>query len=151
MGIESNTLANIGYSIKSTLVRDHEFNSDRMADWNCQLTGPNGKTITIEYHTGKGHREVKGHIRRKTLPFKCSLAEWNNSRATSPCLADLIHCLLLDSSASDQSFAEWCSDCGYDTDSRKALDTYLACQKAGSDLRSIGADFTQLQNILEDY
>lgn len=147
MGTESNTLANIGYSLKSKLIRDHEWDSNRMADWDCQLTGPNGKTITVDYHTGKGHRKIG----QCAMPYRPTRDQWRMSKPTAPCLADLIHCLLLDSSASDQSFEYWCSDCGYDTDSRKALDAYLACQKAGSDLRLIGADFAQLQNILKDY
>lgn len=143
-------LSDLGYSIKSTLVHDHEFDSDRMADWNCELTGPNGKTVSVEYHTGKVHRKFKG-MHGKALPFKPSEFEWSISRATTPDLADLLYCLLLDSSASDQSFDDWCGDLGYDTDSRKALETYLACQNAGSKLRSIGADTACLQTLFENY
>lgn len=147
MSTESKKLESLGYGLKSSLVRDHEFNSDHMADWNCELTGPNGKTVSVEYHTGKGHRTLRG----KKLGFRPCLADWKNSKPTNPDLAELVHCLLLDSSASDQSFSDWCGNYGYDTDSRKALDTYLACQKAGHDLRSIGANISELQTILEDY
>ena len=149
MSTESKKLESLGYKLQSTLVRDHEWGSNRMADWNCELTGPNGKTVSVEYHTGKGHRHIlpgKGKMQ-----LRASMADWERSKPTAPELADLVHCLLLDSSASDQSFDGWCSDFGYDTDSRKALDTYLACQKAGSDLRSIGANIEQLQDLLQDY
>ncbi len=32
-----------------------------------------------------------------------------------------------------EPFADWCANFGYDTDSRKALATYLACQKNAAD------------------
>jgi len=140
-------LADLGYTLSSTLVKDHEWSSDRMADWTCILTGPNGKSMTVEYHTGKAHREIY----RKRLPFRATYSEWCMSKASKPDLADLVSCLVIDSQASDQSFADWCSDLGYDTDSRKALDTYLACQKIGSDLGSIGANISDLSELLADY
>lgn len=39
--------------------------------------------------------------------------------------------------ASGQSFEEWCANYGSDTDSRKALETYLACQAGESKVRAV--------------
>ena len=46
--------------------------------------------------------------------------------------------LLLDGSADfdAQSFEDWCADYGYDTDSRKASETYEACCDTGRKLRA---------------
>lgn len=39
--------------------------------------------------------------------------------------------------ASSLSFDDWCGNFGYDTDSRKALRTYLACQKGMMGVRAV--------------
>ena len=50
-------------------------------------------------------------------------------KPVAPSAASVLHSLLLDSSAVGQSFGSWCSDFGYDSDSRKAYGIYEACQK----------------------
>src|SRR5688500_8300302 len=50
-------------------------------------------------------------------------------RIKKPTLADILDCLCMDSCALDQSFEEWCSEFGYEEDSRKAEETYQACKK----------------------
>lgn len=73
--------------------------------------------------------------------------------APIPASAGVIWSLLLDSSAANNSFDEWCDDYGYDTDSRKALETYLACQQNGTKLRKVftSSQLETLQAMLEDY
>lgn len=70
-----------------------------------------------------------------------------------PASAGVIWSLLLDSSASNESFDDWCANYGYDTDSRKALETYLACQQNGTKLRKVftSSQLDTLQAMLEDY
>lgn len=46
----------------------------------------------------------------------------------SPSAADVLSCMLSDISSEDASFEEWCSDLGYESDSRQALATYEACK-----------------------
>lgn len=46
----------------------------------------------------------------------------------TPPLSEVLSCLYMDASSASESFAEWCSNMGADTDSRKALDSYLQCQ-----------------------
>lgn len=60
-----------------------------------------------------------------------------------PTAADVLSCLISDSSALDAgSFEEWAREYGYSEDSRKAERTYRACLKIGADVRTLlGADF----------
>ena len=59
---------------------------------------------------------------------------------------------MMDSGTCDQSFDDWCDNLGFDTDSRKALDTYLACQEQASKFRRTfpGVDLREYAP-LEDY
>lgn len=71
----------------------------------------------------------------------------------APHPADVLCSLILDSSAAEQTFESWCSDFGYDTDSRKALNTYEACQQNTDKLRRIftHAQIEALRDALQDY
>lgn len=68
---------------------------------------------------------------------------WQGSAHTKePDAPDCLSCLLSDSHAGDQSFEEFCSDFGYDADSRKAEQTWKACQKATASMkRLLGSDY----------
>ena len=70
-----------------------------------------------------------------------------NLRAKSPTMYDIVCCVCKDD---PESFEDWCANFGYDTDSRKALDTYLACQKQAEDFRRLcGADSAMLDEARE--
>ena len=63
-----------------------------------------------------------------------------------------MYCLIVDSEACSETFESWCSNFGYDTDSRKAMDTYLACQKNGEKLRKAGVtDIEAAREAFRDY
>lgn len=66
-----------------------------------------------------------------------------------PDLTSVLECLQVDISSCNETFDDWCSNLGYDTDSRKALDTYLTCQNIESRLRLFlgGESLTELRNI----
>jgi hypothetical protein len=71
-----------------------------------------------------------------------------------PDLESVIYSLLSDASALDEgSFEEWASSLGYDTDSRRAEDTYRACIAIGVALRAaIGdAGLSELREAFQDY
>jgi len=61
-----------------------------------------------------------------------------------PKLADVLDCLASDASGYENSngdFESWCSEYGYDTDSRKAHKTYRIVQRQAEKLRNLlGAD-----------
>lgn len=117
---------------------------------------------TVEYFTGTGHRAVPMVNGRPKRPMSWDnvqspreLARWKkeNEKPVAPHAAGVLHSLILDSSAASQSFADWCSDFGYDTDSRKALATYEACQQCADKLRRIftHAEIAALSEALQDY
>lgn len=60
-------------------------------------------------------------------------------------------CSLKADATGGETFGDWCSSYGYDTDSRKALDTYLACQESEErSRRFFGADWPLIVKD-EDY
>jgi len=60
-----------------------------------------------------------------------------------PDAADVLSCLCSDATSADRvTFEDWCSDLGYDTDSRKAEKIYLACVETNAKLHAfLGEDF----------
>lgn len=65
-----------------------------------------------------------------------------------PTAADVLSCLISDASSGDSgSFGDFCCDFGYDTDSRKAFDLYMACRKVNKRLRHfLGDSFETFQS-----
>lgn len=138
-------------------------------DWLCDswLIKINGQAF--DYYTGIGHRvstnfglpkEFKGlglYIKasKLTQPTRGENRKWGFSQWLKvPCAADVLYATLLDASLASESFEDFCSSCGYDTDSRKALETYLACQENGHKLRKagiVGGTYAQIEALLEDY
>jgi hypothetical protein len=85
--------------------------------------------------------------RTMSSPFKCGSGHARKSRVdygttreamipVPPSAADVLYSLISDSDACDKAFEEWAGDLGYDTDSRKALATYLECQRLGREVRA---------------
>lgn len=122
----------------------------------------------FEYNTGFGHRITHKQF-SKISPKNIRLASIHKeisglhrvlfsisegyTYAVAPTAASVLHSLFLDASAGAETFEDFCSNFGYDTDSRKALDTYLACQENGVKLRKIfnGDLRHQLEKLLQDY
>lgn len=110
----------------------------------------------FEYRTGLGHRQCV-----KSRPFcwgNYSALQRNtwvkaNSLPVTPFAGTVLYCLLSDMSCANDTFVEWCDNMGYDTDSRKALQTYLSCQENGAKLRKVfNNDLLKLlEKVLEDY
>lgn len=101
--------------------------------WICRFSIVPGKSASFEYFTGLGHRK--------------------NDKPVRPCASDVLYSLVMDSSAENESFEYWCSNYGFDTDSRKALDTYLQCQSNGKKIRTILGNslLSKISELLQDY
>lgn len=122
-----------------------------------RLTLTNGRTSeTFDYWLGCGHwkwkseygmgvpeaaRMAHGKIRSpadclqsKLLCFEDKQSIIRRCKCDAPHPIDIINCLLMDASAAEQTFDEWCSDFGCDPDSRKAEATYRACDENGKRL-----------------
>lgn len=113
----------------------------------------------FEFKTGLGHRApptgwAAENIKQKYGRFAKTSKEWKDAcTLMKPEAASVLQCLLSDAQASRESFEEWCSNFGYDTDSREALGTYLACQETHIRLLKLfkTAQLVHLENLLEDY
>ena len=68
-----------------------------------------------------------------------------------PKLDDVLHALVMDASACEQSFEDWCSELGYSDDSIKALETYRECQKNADKLCKAGINVKAERERLADY
>lgn len=92
------------------------------------------RATTSDFFTGLGHRKMK-------------------HKPTKPHAASVLHSLTTDYSMAQGTFNDFCSNCGYDTDSRKALDTYLKCQSEGSKLMQVmgGNAFVHITELLQEY
>ena len=108
--------------------------------WKCDgwhitfkhLDRSNKAEMDSVYYTGIGHRK--------------------DGKPKRPGLAGILSSLLSDGQVASETFEDFCADLGYSTDSRKALDTYLACQDSGRKLRFFGYTLkTTLAKLLEDY
>ena len=118
----------------------HAWPHDR---WVVKFTAAHGVSFSTTYKTGTGHRR---DISRAYASFG---HEWSNAgevirynkapggkawnlkgrlyAATEPLAADVLCSLASDSRAIEQTFEEWCSDYGSDTDSIRARAVYDAC------------------------
>lgn len=109
--------------------------------WLVSFTLRDGRAAyeEFDYFTGLGHRKPDDSAMAKMSAHSLRnvskrMLAWEDhykrfpDKVVRPHAAGVLHSLLWDSDASEQSFASWCSDLGYDTDSRKALVMYEACQ-----------------------
>lgn len=137
----------VGKTVRRAQSKDEE-------DWPCDQWSvsfrkdvsfgyPNGETsFETDYFTGLGLRKIP---KRNADP--------ENAHPVKPDAADVLHSLVLDASVVNQSFNEWCSEYGYDSDSIRALNTYQSCCGIAEKLRAVfsGEDMETLRELLQDY
>lgn len=148
---------NIAYGVRyvGETVRDNGWKCDA---WRVSFAAGKSR-FEADYYTGLGHRKpVKGsdQMRESKYPKKSiGYHEWAKRyiKPITPCAADVLYSLVSDSSAIDTSFDYWCADCGYDTDSISAFNTYQKCCEIAKELRSVftHAQIETLRGLLEDY
>uniref|UniRef100_A0AAU8GHY2 Uncharacterized protein n=1 Tax=Salmonella phage vB_SEnST11_KE22 TaxID=3161173 RepID=A0AAU8GHY2_9CAUD len=138
-----------------------------------------GKTYRTDFKTGTGHR-IGRHTgltatdKKEIAKVGATVAQVDQKNWTrddykrndnkqysfgyrvyvaTPCAANVLYCLLSDMDCANETHADFCANLGYDEDSRKGLEIYLACQKVGEELRKIftGEDLETLREMLEDY
>lgn len=108
----------------------------RHFEWRATLTRGD-RSHTTAYKTGVGHARTMPTRYRDDLPEFERKQRWleDARAAVAPTAAHVVASLMSDASSGLDTFEGYCSDLGYDTDSRKALDTYLACQGALTAMR----------------
>lgn len=101
---------------------------------------------------------IKRGDRSYATDYKCGTAHsrpgpYNHGRVgVPPTVADVMACLMSDARVGSQTFDEYCSDFGLDNDSRKALDTHLACQRVLTGMRTLlGEHFDAVAEAAAEY
>ena len=114
--------------------------------WSITLTFE-GRKHNVEYWMGPGNLDYKrissASISRRQAE-KEGRIKYNHfgpdrdaiTSPRAPTRNEVLANLVMDCQIADQLFADFCGDLGYDTDSRKALATYEACQKEMYELRN---------------
>lgn len=120
---------------------------------------------TFDYRTGIGHRKpltplykdefnrVKNMNPRKD---KGNLMLHNDqlekcSRPKKLDLDDVLYSLIMDSYATEETFEDWCSEYGYDADSRKAERMYNDCKENTKKLKTFIDDLDVAREKFQDY
>ena len=119
-----------GIGITATAVRTDrnphmQYGSGYMDHWRVTLRRPDTEQrLTVYFSMGSGHH------------------------GKEPDAAGVLDCLASDSAGIENArdFEDWCSDYGYDTDSRKAHKTWTACQRQADHLKAFMG--TQYQALL---
>ena len=105
-------------TIRAESVDSNPYMSDADMDhWKCVLARP-GKRMTIHFSKGYSHNGAE------------------------PTTAEVLDCLAPDAAGLDNSrnFEDWCSEYGYDEDSRMAERIYKACTHEAARLRNFLGD-----------
>ena len=154
----------VSYVVEYTGVQKRE-------KWDCDSWRFTMKNQSFEYFTGLGHREdVTADTKKRAAYDFPDLTEKDAAGQTmygrrylqrvqelrkpqTPPIAGLMYSILSDSTSAEQSFESWCTDCGYDSDSRKALATYMTCQENSDKLRKVfaPAQIAHIQELLQEY
>jgi len=80
-----------------------------------------------------------------------SRLDWKTGHITPPAVKDVLFSLTQDADAINYTFENWCSNYGYDSDSRKAEGTYKACIENFQKIRALGFALEDLQEFFQDY
>ena len=119
-----------------------------------------GRTFETPWNSGIGNR-----VPRKTFPrqepksrlgapgvFYSVSGGWEPGKPIPPKAEDVLSSLLMDASGTDETFDDWASSYGYDTDSRRALALYLTCQETARKLRTfLGRSVLDVQQEWGDF
>lgn len=105
-------------------------------EWAVTLTFQ-GRSLAVPFKTGIGWRrssETRGYY---------GPAETAKRKIDAK---SVLESLFGDASSAFETFESWCADLDFSSDSRKALDTYLACQRTAMDLRKLlGASYDAIE------
>lgn len=158
------TLAGIIFTPHYMGEQKNVFSDGRTMDkWMANFgRGELGESVEFEFFTGLGNRKQPAwgpglpmfdngpKPRARTLLHE----KWTAlAKPQDPHAADVLQSLLMDSSAVGQSFESWCDELGYDTDSRKKLATYEACQQKADKMRRFftSEQLALFSTALQDY
>lgn len=142
-------------------IREHDWKCDQ---WSIVFTDGARLLGEFDFYTGIGQRKpddspmakLSAHslakVSKRTLAWEQHFKNYPD-RPVAPHPAAVIHSILSESSAAEETFASWCDNFGYDTDSRKALATYETCQNNWDKFRKVftPSQIQELREALENY
>ena len=123
MATKTTTFKSLARKVRLTFDYGAQLDWDKQDEWHRNA---NGYHCTLHYQG-----------RRYTFNF------WQGTGiAHDPTAEACLDCLLSDAQSGDMSFSAFCRELGYDEDSRKAEQTWKACQKSAANMRRLlGDDF----------
>ena len=116
-------------------------------------------SYSTQYSAGIGHRKLITSVKKERNQYWNNITHsYKNEREACnaqwlklipPTLSDVMYCLLVDARCVEGTFEDYCSEFGIDSDSRKALDVYLACQETRTAIiKMLGSVlFTELSSL----
>ena len=168
--------AGISYDVQllAEMLHDKEWQHDLFY---VTFKNNKGKLAGFEYKTGIGHRmnppakntfstlsheqtkerkilsEVIGKNPLIVAKHATSKRPVSQEWVTLPTQASVLYGLILDASANDESFTDWCDNYGYDSDSIKAQGIYNACIDNAKKLNEVFSrnQLDKISELLEDY
>lgn len=127
--------------------RDNNWQCDQ---WRITLSSKAG-FHSFDYFTGLGlrTRTYSGYGRKWDAMRK----KHYDDKPQKPKIADVLHSLILDASAADENFHDWCANYGYSDDSIKAMNIYKSCLETAQALRKHFSPDTlrAVRELLQDY
>ena len=138
----------------------------RTLNWFADFKRAGKPIMSVEFMQGIGHILGYHAMPRNTNDTRAAEYEASEKgvyaprrysdmakRLPGPHAADVLHSIVLDHSAADQSFEDWAADYGYNADSRSAEATYYACVKQSRKARAFfgPALLAEFATILQDY
>jgi len=157
------TLESLGLAatVSACGVRSMNDDSDPMCAWISTFTNRHGHSENFDYFTGYGcgakwpdrasvsfllapdeHSVLSMHPGKRHLlkdkAILCRIAHKVNFRAKwKPDPIEILWAIARDGDALELAFDDWCSELGYDCDSRRAEKIYRACQDNALRLRKL--------------
>jgi hypothetical protein len=152
-------VAELGIAISVAYVGYREDGEWKCDVWNVTLSFQDRKLVT-DYKTGIGLRKRASGVRTERGGWtrggefaktdKDAMERgWLTPDKERVTTADVVSSLAIDAVGAEQTFEDWCGDLGWDTDSRKALATYLACQEERKQLlKLLGGNMVVFEKVL---
>jgi hypothetical protein len=139
--------------------------SEWQVDWDVHFYRGNDYLFSIEYHQGIGHLMGFKHGDNSAAmhnAVKVALSNGHSIRGhaglsvsvVQPTIDDVMYCLIMDLYGDGLgSFEEFCSELGYNVDSRKDYATWEAVRKQNETFRKhfTGQEIESLQEAFQDY
>ena len=134
----SKALEKLGVVASSTHTGTKKEGSWEYDSWKVEIIFQDRRYTCQEFKTGLGHRS-------KVKRYNYAVGRAYVTVPKAPEVADVISCLISDANSGMMNFDDFCSEFGYDTDSRKALAVWEQCvSTAGPIKRLLGKHFESL-------